>query len=110
MTLRESIHLLPALPQEAQIVIACPSKSIHVRHTQQCGYTITMSVVYEGVGEFKECECGELVVSTEKHLHTFARAEVEDVVRQWVGEDEVKDALLVVPFAYYEAEFPINIT
>jgi hypothetical protein len=109
MTLREAIHLLPALPEEAQVVIVCPSKSIHVRHTQQFGYTITMSVVYEGVGEFKECECGELIVSTEKHLHTFARAEVEDTVQKWKGEDAVKDALLVVPLAYYEAEFPISL-
>ena len=110
MLLKEAVHLLPALPAQSSIVIVCPNKSVHVRYTNNFGYTITTSVLYEGNMTYKECECGELLLPSEPHLHTWSRAEVEDVVRQWVGEDEVKDALLVVPFAYYEAEFPINIT
>jgi hypothetical protein len=109
MTLREAIHLLPALPSQSQIVVVCPGKSICVQYNQQFGYTITMSEVCEGVASYRECECGALILPSERHQHTWARTEAEDTVRQWVGEDEVKEALLVVPFPYYEAEFPISL-
>lgn len=109
MTLREAVLLLPALPKKSQIVVVCPGKSIHVQYNQQFGYTVTMSAVCEGVVSYRECECGALILPSEQHQHTWARAEAEDTVKKWIGEDEVKDALLVVPFVHYEAELPINI-
>jgi hypothetical protein len=109
MTLKEAVHLLPALPAQSSIVIVCPNKSVHVRYTNNFGYTITTSVLYEGNMTYKECECGELLLPPEAHLHTWSRMEVEDVVRRWVKEDEVSSAVLVVPFPYYETELPISL-
>ena len=109
MTLREAVHLLPVLPRESQIVVVCSGKSIHVQYNQQFGYTLTMSTVLEGVVNYRECECGALILPSEQHQHTWARVEAEDTVKKWVGKCEVRSAVLVVPFPYYEAELPISL-
>jgi DTW domain-containing protein YfiP len=109
MTLREAIHLLPALPQQSQILVVLSGKCVCVKYTSTHGYTTTVTTVYEGVESYRECGCGELILPSDKHCHTWSRAEVEDTVLQWVGEDEVQSSIIVVPMSYYEAELPVTL-
>jgi hypothetical protein len=107
MTLREAIHLLPALPAQSQILVLLSRGCVCVRYTSTHGYTITATTVYDGVENYRECECGELILPSDKHCHNWSRAEVEDLVRQWA--DTSTHSVLVVPMKYYEAELPITL-
>jgi DTW domain-containing protein YfiP len=108
MTLREAVHLLPALPRQSQILVVLSGKCVCVKYTTH-GYAITATTIYEGEESYRECECGELILPSDKHCHTWSRAEVEDTVLQWVGEGEVQSSVICVPLPYYEAELPVTL-
>jgi hypothetical protein len=98
MTLREAIHLLPALQSQSRVYMTEKDQDFIAIYYKGCYFSITKGHIT--AEPTLQCdECGMLLCPTDRHIHVYDIDEVEVVVRSWL--EDVDRAWLVTHKSKY---------